>query len=111
MLFLCLPALQQLARTQAAAVAATTAGSPHPAAGRRPQRSPKTDDDGWSGSGGAAAALPSCAYDGSVSWDGPRSYLNLLACNESDPCVSFRSFAPQLFADTRCPWPSRPCHT
>ena len=33
----------------------------------------------------AAAPLPDCAYDGRVSWDGPRSYLTLLPCNASDP--------------------------
>ena len=31
------------------------------------------------------SAGPDCAYSGSVSWDGPRSFLALLACNESDP--------------------------
>ena len=33
----------------------------------------------------STAAMSSCAYDGRVSWDGPRAYLVLLPCNETDP--------------------------
>ena len=29
--------------------------------------------------------VPDCVYDGVVGWDGPRSFLALLACNVSDP--------------------------
>ena len=31
-----------------------------------------------------AHQLPDCAYDGRVSWDGPRSFLAMLPCNASD---------------------------
>ena len=32
-----------------------------------------------------AAAFSPCAYDGRVSWDGPRAFLALLPCDASDP--------------------------